>query len=555
MTDEQRRMKNDQPPATKSPAAWPFNRAWSFLVNSSSFILNRLSQLRYGLLTLGCLFIACPLTSAQEVRVGSKIMAESRILGEVLAHLARDAGATVTPREGLGGTLVVWRALQRGDIDAYVEYTGTISAEILSDPNVRSEDAMRDRLAQLGIRMGQPLGFNNTYAIGVRQDVADKLGLRTISDLRKHPELRFGFSNEFRQRADGWPGLRERYGLPQADVKSLDHELAYRAVSSGSLDATDVYSTDAAIRQYRLKVLEDNLHYFPNYQAVILYRADLENRAPAVVRAFHRLEGRMDEATMMSLNARVQLDGQNQSVVAADFLNSLSTAGTGSDSSKAPVLERPAVAVVENTWQRLASLTGQHLLLVAISLAAAILAAVPLGILAARRPLLGQLVLGAAGIIQTVPSLALLVFLIPLLGLSVATAMVALFLYSLLPIVRNTVTGLRDIPLSLRETAEALGLPAGARLRLIELPLASPTILAGIKTAAVINVGTATLAGLIGAGGYGELIWQGLSLGESGNGLMVQGAAAAAIMALLVEGLFGLVEKMVVPRGLRLRPE
>jgi osmoprotectant transport system permease protein len=263
----------------------------------------------------------------------------------------------------------------------------------------------------------------------------------------------------------------------------------------------------------------------------------------------------MDEATMMSLNAHVQLDGQNQSVVAADFLNSLSSTENGKDSSPSPVLERPAVAVVENIWQRLASLTGQHLLLVTISLAAAILAAVPLGILAARRPLVGQLVLGAAGIIQTVPSLALLVFLIPMLGLSVATAMVALFLYSLLPIVRNTVTGLRDIPLSLRETAEALGLPARARLRLIELPLASPTILAGIKTAAVINVGTATLAGLIGAGGYGELIWQGLSLGESGNGLMVQGAAAAAIMALLVEALFGLVEKMVVPRGLRLRPE
>jgi osmoprotectant transport system permease protein len=490
-------------------------------------------------------------------------MVESRILGEMLAHLARDAGATVTHREGLGGTLVVWRALLKGDIDAYVEYTGTISAEILTGKGAGGEEAMRQALAEQGIAMSRPLGFNNTYAIGMRKETAERLGIQKISDLRQHPDLRFGFSNEFRNRADGWPGLQTRYGLPQTDVKSLDHELAYRGVAGGSLDATDVYSTDAAIRQYQLKVLEDDLHYFPSYQAVILYRADLKTRAPGVVKALLRLEGRVvtrlepsiDEETMATLNARVQIGGENQSAVAADFLNHMPKPADQAGTPGENILAAPATAFVESRSSRLVSLTWQHLALVSVSLAVAILVAVPLGIVAARRPAFGQLMLGMVGIVQTVPSLALLILLTPFLGLGATSAVAALFLYSLLPIVRNTVTGLRDIPLSLRESAEALGLSPAARLRLIEMPMASPTILAGIKTAAIINVGTATLAGLIGAGGYGQLIWEGYARGEGGNDLMVQGAAAAAVMALAVQALFELGERFVVPRGLRLRAE
>jgi osmoprotectant transport system permease protein len=486
-----------------------------------------------------CLCVGC--SSAPEAKVGSKIMVESRILGEMLYHLARETGPTVVHREGLGGTMIVWRALEKGDIDAYVEYTGTISEEILKGERIAGEEAMQAALARRGIRMSKPLGFNNTYAIGMRRETAQKRGIRTISDLRQHPDLRFGFSNEFRGREDGWPGLQQRYKLKQTDVKSLDHELAYRGIATGSLDATDVYSTDAAIRQYDLQVLTDDLHYFPAYEAVILYRAELEERFPEVVRSMKRLEGAIDDAVMTGLNARVQLDDVDQSEVAAKFIN----ARLG---GKAVAKERAPV-------RRLVQLTGEHLLLVAVSLVAAILLAVPLGIVAARRHTLGHLLLGATGIIQTIPSLALLILLTPWLGLGLKPAVLALFLYSLLPIVRNTYTGLRDIQPSLKESAEALGLSPFARLRLIELPLASPLILAGIKTAAIINVGTATLGGLIGAGGYGQLINEGIASGESGTGLMVQGAAAAAILALCVQGLFELVERLVVPKGLRLRPE
>jgi osmoprotectant transport system permease protein len=165
--------------------------------------------------------------------------------------------------------------------------------------------------------------------------------------------------------------------------------------------------------------------------------------------------------------------------------------------------------------------------------------------------LFGQPVLAGAGLIQTIPSLALLVFMIPLLGLGAPSAIAALFLYSLLPIIRNTYAGLLGIPLNIRESAEALGLAPMARLRLIELPLASRTILAGIKTAAVINVGTATLGGLIGAGGFGQLIFSGIR--KDDNALTLEGAIPAALLALAVLGLFELAERFFVPRGLTLR--
>jgi osmoprotectant transport system permease protein len=365
--------------------------------------------------------------------------------------------------------------------------------------------------------------------------VAARSGIATISDLLKHPELRFGFSNEFMDRKDGWPGLRDRYHLPQKDVRGMDHDLAYRAIQSASIDATDVYSTDAEIRYYHLRVLEDDLHYFPDYQAVYLYRADLAQRAPKVVSALEHLEGLISQQDMISLNARAKLDHVPEALVASDFL--AATLGLS-----------PAV-ISDSFWSRLLQRTREHLYLVAISLATAIVIAIPLGIIAFRSPRVGHLILGTVAVIYTIPSLALLVFMIPLLGIGAWPAIVALFLYSLLPIVRNTHEGLREIPQPIRESAEALGLPPRKRLWWIELPMASGAILAGIKTAAVINVGTATLGALIGAGGYGQPILTGIRLDRIG--LILEGAVPAALLALAVQFLFEGVERVVVPRSLR----
>ncbi len=477
------------------------------------------------------------------VVVGSKSFTESVILGEILTQLVNVAGADEVHREELGGTQILWKALLKGEIDIYPEYTGTLAQEILQDEPTRDEDAMRAALARRGVAMSHRVGFNNTYAIGMNEEHAERLQIRRISDLVAHPTLRFGLSDEFMERTDGWPGLKRRYKLPQSPT-GLDHNLAYRGLEEGSLDVMDLYSTDAEIAYYKLRVLEDDRAYFPTYHAVVLWRSDLNERAPDVVKHLEKLPGQIDTKRMIELNNQVKLEHQTEERVAAEFLRSKMEI-------EVPLPGDDRQAAFRRATQRLATNTVQHLRLVCVSLLAAILVAVPLGIWADRQPRLGRLILSVTGIIQTIPSMALLVFLIPLLGLGARPAIVALFCYSLLPIVRNTYAGLQGIAPALRESADVLGLSSFARLRLVELPLASPSILTGIKTAAVINVGTATIGAFIGAGGYGQPILTGIRLDNLS--LILQGAIPAAVLALLVEAGFSVAERWLIPQGLRIK--
>ena len=486
-------------------------------------------------LLLGVIVACTPASDAQRVVTGSKNFTESVLLGELARALAEEAGVDAEHRPGLGGTRIVFNALVAGDIDAYAEYTGTLLREIFAARNPRDEGELESLLAEEGLRMSAPLGFRNNYALGMPEEQAAKLGVARISDLSEHPGLVFRFSNEFIDREDGWPGLQVHYNLSQGDVRGLDHDLAYRGLEAGDVDLTELYTTDAEIAYYGLRALEDDRAYFPQYAAVLLYRADLEERAPDVVASLKRLEGAIDEPAMIAMNARAKLDGVAANVVAADFL--LEQFDLGVEAAAEPRLAR--------LWRY----TLEHLALVLTSLAAAVLCAVPLGILAARRPRLGQGVLAAVGIAQTIPALALLVFMIPFLGIGSAPAVVALFLYCLLPIVRNTHAGLTGIAQPLRESAEALGLSDWDRLRHVELPLAMPSILAGIKTAAVIDVGAATLGALIGAGGYGQPILTGIRLDDTA--LILEGAIPAALLALGAQGLFEWAERRLVSRGLR----
>lgn len=367
----------------------------------------------------------------------------------------------------------------------------------------------------------------------MRRAAAQKLGIQRISDLKNHPDLRLGFTHEFLERQDGWKPLSARYSLAMRDVRGVDHGLGYAALADGSIDVKDAYSTDAKIAENDLVVLEDDAQFFPQYQAVFLYRLDLDQQA---ISALKGLEHTLDEKRMTELNAQAERTKDYAHAAALYFGNS--TIETG----------RAATA------KKIAHWTAQHLTLVGISLFAAIIVGIPLGIVASRPGALAQFILSAAGVVQTVPALALLALLVPVpwLGISATTAIVALFLYSLLPIIRNTATGLQDIPLPLRESAAALGLEPGAQLRKIFLPIASRTILAGIKTSAVINVGSATLAALIGAGGLGEPIISGLNLND--HATILQGAIPAAALALLVQFAFGALDRLIIPRGLRLQP-
>lgn len=464
--------------------------------------------------------------------VGSKKFTENVILGEMATQLFRQAGYRATHRAELGGSRFLWEALLRGDIDAYPEYTGTLIQEILRDEDV-SAATLRDVLARHGVRMTAPLGFNNTYALGMLQAKADSLDVQTIGDLRRHPALRLGFSNEFMDRADGWPSLRETYDLPQNNVRGIDHDLSYRGLANDAVDVIDLYSTDAEIAAYDLRALRDNRDHFPDYQAVYLYRTALARRAPAAVDALQQLEGTIPADTMQRLNKRAKIDGQPEARVAASFLNT--------NLNLAQRVEAETIARTQRVWQR----TKEHVVLVSVSLLLAILAAIPLGIIAAKSGWAGQSILLVTGLIYTIPSLALLAMMVPPLGLGPVPAIVALFLYSLLPIVWNTYTGLNDIAPPLVESAEALGLSFGAKLRRVELPLAARSILAGIKVAAVINIGTATLGALIGAGGYGQPILTGIRRADLG--LILEGTLPAAVLTVLLLGLLSGVERLLLP--------
>ncbi len=478
-----------------------------------------------------CGLVAGAAGAAPATVIGSKRFTESYILGEIVRQTLVAQGLPAEHRQGLGNTGILEQALASGAVDIYPEYTGTIVRELLKRQGNPSLAELNEWLAPRGLKAAVPLGFNNTYALAMAEARAVELGITRISDLLgpKAHRLRLGLSHEFLERGDGWPALKAAYKLPQASGNGLDHGLAYDAIRAGSIDVIDVYSTDAKVGRYALRVLQDDLGFFPKYDAVLLMRAAVD------VRPLARLEGRIDAAAMIAMNAQVELDGLSFAAVAKQFVDGgVAVAGT----------------LRQGFMQRLfapdfARLAGQHLLLVFGSLAIAILVGVPLGVSAWRWPRSAGWVLGVVAVLQTVPSLALLAFLIALLGsIGFVPALIALFLYALLPIVRNTHAGLHGVPAGLAQAALSLGLTRSQSLREVQLPLALPPLMAGVKTAAVINVGTATMAAFIGAGGFGERIVAGLAVNDSSA--MLAGALPAAVLALVVQGVFDLIERWLV---------
>lgn len=469
--------------------------------------------------------------AATPLQVGSKRFTESYVLGEIVTQTLISQGVAAEHRQGLGNTAILATALQQGQVDVYAEYTGTIVRELLKRNTPADAQASLAQinawLQPLGLKAAVPLGFNNSYALAVREADAARLGLVTLSDLaRSAAGWRLGLSHEFLVRADGWPALREAYRLTLTPGPGLDHGLAYAALAAGQVDVIDVYTTDAQLARQPVRVLKDDLGFFPRYDAVLLMRASVDERQ------LQGLAGRLPESVMTRLNAAAELDGQPFAAVARSFV-----AGSASTAAGARLHERLLAP-------DLPRLLGQHLALVLGSLAVAIAVAVPLGMAAYRLPRLAGPVMGAVGLLQTVPSLALLAVLIAMVGrIGFLPAVLALFVYALLPIVRNTHAGLAGVPAGLRQSATALGMTSAQTLWAIELPLALPTLMAGVKTAAVTNVGTATVAAFVGAGGLGERIVAGLAVND--RDLMLAGALPAAALALLVQWLFDRLERRV----------
>lgn len=498
--------------------------------------------------------------AADPIVVGSKPFGESYLLAEMFAQLMEARGVRVERRPGLGATEIAFGALRSGAIDVYPEYTGTglvaiLGAEPSSDPGEVYGRVSREFADRYGVRWLPPLGFQNTYAIAVRRQTAEEFGLSTLSDLAGVSDrLRAGFSPDFLGRSDGLPLLEEVYGFEFAAERPLLQAVKYQALNAGEVDVIDGYSTDGFIARYDLVVLTDDRGVFPAYEAAPLVSGRLWEEAPAAAAALSSLAARLDEATMQQLNRRVETDGERIESVATEVLVDLGLLGaTPAATHSAPATEAGGVAGY--LWRergRIARLTGRHLLLVGISLAFAIAIALAVGLVLQRLAGGAETIIRGIGVLQTIPGIAMLAFMIPFLGIGVVPALVALFLYSLFPIVRNTYSGVRDANPAAVDAARAMGMTEGEILRHVRLPLAAPTIMAGIRTAAVINVGTATLAAFIGAGGLGDPIVSGLALSDTR--MILSGAIPAGLLALVVDALLGWSERRLTPGGQVLSP-
>ena len=483
-------------------------------------------ELRHLCLLLLLLCLTGVTWPQERITVGSKNFNEGYLLGEIIAQTLEREGFAVERKFGLGGTLVCYQALVNGEIDVYAEYTGTLAQAILKlDGPAPDLTRLNAAVAEQGLQALAPLGFNNTYALAMRQGMATEKGISRISDLAQHPQLALAFSLEFLNREDGWPGLAAAYHLTVKPT-GIEHGLAYQALVEGSIDITDAYSTDGELARYNLAVLDDDRGFFPRYLAVPFVRSDLPDQAKA---ALGQLAGSLDDRRMQALNRMTTIDGNSFAQVAGGFLR-------GQGLGEARVEASLAATILGNTLT--------HLKLTAIALLLGCLVGLPLGIAVFRARALANATVYLAGLLQTIPSIALLALMIPLFGIGEKPAIIALFLYSLLPILRNTVTALVTIDPLLKRVAAAIGLTRLEQLRHVLVPMALPNILAGIRTAAVISIGTATLAAFIGAGGLGEPIVTGLALNDTG--LILQGALPAAGLAILVELLFEMLERLLV---------
>ncbi len=489
--------------------------------------------------------------------VGSKNFMENKLLAEIFAQLIEARTDLIVERRlGLAGTQVCFEALRTGAIDLYPEYTGTGLVSILQhpptgDPRIALNTVRSEFLKRWNLWWLNPLGFENSYALAVPRAQTHEQSLRTISDLAKvSSSLKAGVGYEFLKRPDGLPGLETQYGLTFQHVQAMQQSLKYQAAAAGEIDVLDVYTTDGRLSVYDFVVLEDDQHFFPPYEAAGLLRGSTLKQHPELGAVLGLLSNAFDAKTMRQLNYRLQEGGEPVKVVAHDALASLGLFATD-ESIAGPTPNREGF--FSYLWSNRSSLmtrTFEHLTLAGLALGLGILLAVPLGLILERLPTVAEPVIRAIGLTQTIPSIALLAFMIPVFGIGMLPAVMALWLYSLFPILRNTYSGLRDAAPQAVESARALGMTEWQIHYWVRLPLAAPVIMAGVRTAGVITVGTTTLAAFIGAGGLGVPIVAGLQMANTT--VILSGALPAAALALMIDGSLSKVENWVKPRGLQL---
>lgn len=511
-------------------------------------------KLNYLLFTIS-LILSSSTSFGKSITIGSKAFSESFILSEMLAIiLEENYDIEVKRKMGLGGTMVAFDALKNGEIDVYPDYTGTGYVMILGHqnrvgPNEVLNIVKKEYKEKFKILWSKPLGFNNTYALAVRYNdkIFDNIGsLSQLKSVKK--AFKYAAPHEFMERKDGHVEFAKYYqlSLPSNNVFSMEAGLMYSALKEESIDIGVVYSTDGRIKANNLKVLEDDKDFFPPYYAAFNFTEEAKSRVPELILAIEELEGNISEKEMITLNFQSDKLKIPPKVIAHNFL------------VKKEILQANEIKVAKNlnffqyAYSRrsyLIKLIAEH---IGISLSATLIASLfglPLGIYLTRNKSASRFVFPIINSVQTIPSIALLGALIPLMGIGIWPALVALFLYALLPIVRNTYTGIMGVNSHLVEAAKGIGLTSYQVLKNVELPLAMPVILSGVRTALVIVIGTTTLAALIGAGGLGGPIFRGVS--TVNTNLLLLGAIPSALLAIVADSLLTKVEKKIVSKGIR----
>ena len=491
----------------------------------------------------------------KEVTIGSKIFTENILLAEMLAVLLEENyNFKVIRKFNLGGTKLVFDALRNKEIDIYPEYTGTGYTMILkmsgeTQPKKTYRIVKKEFLDQFNLMWSLPLGFENTYALAVRDSDPRFKNIHSISQLKgKTNFLNIAAGHEFMERKDGFSNFIKKYQLHFQEDKiwTMNQGLMYSALKNKKMDMVMAYSTDGRIQAFDLKTLKDDKRFFPAYGAAYLTRREFLDQNPKIKKAFKELEGSIAEKEMIFLNNQVDQLKYDGAQAVKNFL------------IKKNLLEEDIQNLKQEGWldyylskkEYFFKIFYEHLLLIFVSLFFALLLAVPIGLWASYNIRVEKFVFLIVNTLQTVPSLALLAIFIPFLGIGFLPAVVTLFIYSLLPIIRNTFEGVKNIDRVFISAGAGIGLNSWQILRHIQIPLALPMILAGVRTSAVIVVGTATLAAFIGAGGLGDPIFRGIAALNSK--LIFLGAVPACLLAILIDRLLAFSETVIIPKGLKL---
>ena len=487
--------------------------------------------------------------------IGSKIFTENVLLAEMLALLLEERhGLKVIRKFNMGGTQLVFSALRRGDIDIYPEYTGTGWVMILkksrsAEPKKTYHAVKKEFLKRFNLIWSLPLGFENTYALAVHKKDPRFKSVNQISQLKgQAPLFRLALSHEFAERKDGFKNFIKKYKLNflKNNILTMNAGLMFSALDNKKTDIIIADSTDGRIKAFNLKTLKDDKKFFPSYQAAYLTRSEALSQSPEIKQAFQSLEGSISEKEMIRLNSQVDQLKKGVSKTARGFLIKKSLLKGKAQAEG----EQSLLAYYMGRKKYLFKILMEHLILVFSSLFFALLFSVPAGLWAARQPSAGKAVFALVNTLQTVPSLALLGLFVPLLGIGFLPAICALFLYSLLPIIRNTFEGLKNVDRHFIEVSSGMGLSQWQILKYVQIPLALPVMLAGVRTSAVTLVGTAALAAFIGAGGLGDPIFRGISILDSR--LIFLGAVPACLLAVALDQLLALLESLMISKGLKL---